>query len=225
MATSGTTTASLTVRQVVTLALEELGVLPVGETPTGEDAAKAMQALGLMLKTWQVDGTGLQWQWGEITFTWTGAATSVTLNTNYLDIRNLRRRASSIDTPLARISMDDYGDIPNKSQAGTPTLYSVLKTRSTLELRIWPVPPTNTTMYAEGLAVIEDVTSLDQDLDVPQEWLETVAICLAARLLKTYRVHLTDPAGAQDIRERAAMFYARLSNFDEERESTFFGAA
>lgn len=223
MATSGTTSATLTARQVVTAALEEIGILPLGETVASEDAAKAMQVLGLMLKTWQVDGVGLQWCVQEIALTWPASTTAVTLNTNYLDLRNVRRRASNIDTPLYPLSISEYAELSNKAATGTPTSYSVLKTRTTLEVRIWPVPTADTAIYAEGLRIIEDVTDLGQDLDVPQEWLETVYVCLAARLLAPYRVHVSDPALAADVRQRAAALYQRLASFDEERESVFLG--
>lgn len=221
MATSGVITGTLTVRQVVHAALEMIGVLPLGDTANSADATAAMTHLNWMLKSWQADGLTNGWRVQEITYTHTAATATVALNTNYLDLMDVRRRVSSVDTPLERLSVSQYAEIPNKTQAGTPTCYMIRKTLSTLNISLWPVPSSNTAIYADAARVIEDVTALTETLDVPQEWLETVYTCLAARLMLPFRTWITDPATASKIEERAGSLYARLKGFDDENASVF----
>jgi hypothetical protein len=225
MATSGVITGTLTVREVVSTALELMGALSIGETPPAEEAALGLKHLNWMLKSWQADGLTNGWRVQEINWTHTAATATVTLDTNYLDVMDARRRVSSVDTPLQRLSIQEYAEISNKTLAGTPTCYMVRKTVASLAVTLWPVPSSNTTIYADGARVIEDVTALGETLDVPQEWLETVYTCLAARLILPLRKHISDPAGAADIKERAAGLYGRLKTFDDEGGSVMFSAA
>lgn len=222
MATSGTISSTLTALEIITTAAELIGATPVGDELPAEQSALGLKHLNWMLKTWQADGACNQWRLEEVSIAWPAATATVTLDTNYLDLMNTRRRISGIDTPLTRYSISDYADMPNKTQAGTPVSYMIRKTASTLSVSLWPVPTAITTIMADAARVIEDVTALTQTLDVPQEWLETVFTCLAARLTRPFRTHVSDPVLAQRIEQDAASMYARMKAFDDEDGSVFF---
>ena len=59
MATSGSIDFSLTRDDIITEALEQLGVLGSGETANTDDVVSASRTLNMMTKAWQADGLTL----------------------------------------------------------------------------------------------------------------------------------------------------------------------
>lgn len=51
-----------TYRDVITQALEELGVLHVGETPSGDDVNDCFKRMNQMLQSWELSGIDLEFQ-------------------------------------------------------------------------------------------------------------------------------------------------------------------
>lgn len=224
MATSGVITSTMTVREVVTTALELLGAVAIGDAPPSDLATLAMKHLTWMLKTWQADGVN-GWRLLEVTITWPPATQTVTLSTDYLDLMDARLRVSTLDTMLTRLSIEEYSELSNKTVAGTPTCYMVRKTVASLAVSLWPVPAASVTVLADAVRVIEDITALDQNIDVPQEWLETIYICLAARLTTVLRTVVSNPGLTASVLQNAQQLYARLRAFDQEETSVFLSPA
>ena len=56
MTTSGSVDFSITRDEIITEALELLGVLEAGETPTPDDVTSASRTLNMLIKAWQTDG-------------------------------------------------------------------------------------------------------------------------------------------------------------------------
>lgn len=224
MATSGSTDYSLTARQIATAALEMLGVIALGDTPEAEHSAKALEQLNLMVKTWSATPDPKLWLLTEGTQALTVSTASYVL-TAPRKVLSVRRRTSNIDTPLIELSRSDYFDTPTKSATGIPNSWFFDRQRASKTLYLWPAPDTttaaNTTLQYTYLRVIEDLDTLDDDFDVPQEWLEPLEVSLAARLILPFRVHITDPNGAALIQQRAETLYAQLSSYDEEEASVF----
>ncbi|NIW96981.1 MAG: hypothetical protein GWN13_01805, partial [Phycisphaerae bacterium] len=67
---------------------------------------------------------------------------------------------------------------------------------------------------------IEDMDAGTNDFDLPQEWLETVAYCLAARIRPKFKVPLQS---VQDVMTRAEMLEDELMGWSEEDASVYFG--
>ena len=59
MSTSGSTDFSVTTEDIITEALELLGVLGEGEAPTADQITSSQRTLNMMAKTWQADGLNL----------------------------------------------------------------------------------------------------------------------------------------------------------------------
>lgn len=223
MALSGSISSSLTAREIVTTALELTGTIEPGDAAPAEIAALGLKHLNWQLKTWQTQGVCDGWRLEDLEITWPAATASATLNTNYLDLGNLRRRdADGNDIPLTPYDHRTYSELPDKDQAGTPTVYHLRKTRTTLALYIWPVPAAETTLVTDAARVIQDVTALDQDVDIPQEWTECCFYSLAARLSVPLGLTASDPARLAEIKDRAAGLFTQLKAFDEETGSVFF---
>jgi hypothetical protein len=220
MATSGSVDLSLTVRQIVTHALQMISVCDAGETPAAEDAATALTTLELMLKTWGANPR--LWLKTEATLALTASTASYSLAAARR-VYSVRRRTSGIDTPLCEWSREEYFDYPNKASTGLPNSYYFDPQRATRTLYVWPVPDAtiaaSTTLRYTYARVIEDADSLNNDPDVPQEWLDALTYGLAERLGPIFGV-----SGSPDfkrIADTAAGLFAYITADDDEDASVF----
>lgn len=222
MATSGSVDFTLTARELIQNAYELAGVYGDGEAVNANDASSALVHLNLMVKTW-----GAQerlWVKTETTQALSASTASYTLSAAR-KVLSVRRRTSSIDTPLLEISHAEYQDIPSKAQTGYPLQWYFDRQRSTKLLYVWPVPTAaiaaSTTLYYTYLRAIEDFDDLANDPDVPQEWLEALTYNLAKRLALLNSVPSTNPARYAEIKQAAELLYAGLSAYDQETASVF----
>jgi len=220
MATSGSISETFTARDFVAQAMTLITVLGGGETPNANDADQGMTQLQWMLKSWQADGCNL-WREEEETITFPADTATVTLDPRVLDVQEARVEISTtFQRILDRWERGEYITLPNKIAAGSPTIFYFRRKRDSVTMTLWPVPTEETDILCTTARVIEDVTDLDQTLDVPQEWSETVTYNLAARLLDTFGITETRPVLAASIASKAASLYDKLSGFD--RPSTVF---
>lgn len=98
------------------------------------------------------------------------------------------------------------GPLSAKAQTGAPLKYMVDRQRTSTTLTFWPIP-NQTGVWTAPYSyerVFQDVTQPSQDIDVPQEWLETVMVNLASRLADDYR--LSGP-NVDRVRDRAIKLY------------------
>ncbi len=208
MTTSGTTNSTLTVRQIINQALSLLGMLPAGGTPSAADANTSMTQLNFMLKSMQADGCNL-WRDRDAIITWPANTTDGQLDPAFLDVFDVRWIAGqNYQRFLARVEKGEYDTYPNPSASGSPTTYCVHKERDQLRMYVWPVPTQISYFKADVSTIIEDVTALDQTIDVPQMWLECVYYNLADRLMPIFGT------SNQQISARAAQLYSAMRDWD-----------
>src|SRR5262245_50654620 len=119
MALSGSIDLNYTAIDIVTEALAILGEIGEGTpTPSADATDQGLKSFGLLLKSW---GTQPHlWLPADATVTPLLATASYTLTPRPLRVLSMRRRVSSVDTPLTALSRQEYNDLPNKSQTGTP---------------------------------------------------------------------------------------------------------
>lgn len=229
MATSGSVDYALTSRGIVTAALEIAGVIGIGDTPSAEEATAGLKHLNLLLKTWSTQGNLFIRAEGSVTLSASTASYTASPVSLARRIVAVRRRVSDIDTVLEPFSRQEYLETPNKAGTGTPTAWYFDPQRATRTLYVWPAPTTavaaSTTLRIDYERVIEDSDALDDDPDVPQEWLEALTYSLAARLILPFRRYAVDPAGAAEIKDRAAQLYAQLAADSDESVSVFIQPA
>lgn len=228
MATSGSVDFNMTARQIATAALELIGAVAIGDTPDANDAAKALEQLNLMVKTWGADPAPKLWQLTEASITLLDATASYSI-TAARKVLEVRRRTSGVDIPLQMYSRQEYYDEPSKAATGNPRAWYFDPQRATRTLYVVGVPDATiaaaSTLRYTYIRVLEDLDALDNDFDVPQEWLEVLQYGLAARLTLPYKTHLSDPTAAAKIEERAASLYAQLSAYDDEGGSVYLQPA
>lgn len=189
MATSSSTDFSLNARGVITFALQLLRRAPAeGTGVSGIHARNAKRDLNLMMKSWQVSGPHLAREtFGSVSLA--NATSSYALSPRpYRLIEARYRNTSGIDIPMLEMTRQEYVDLPNKSSSGIPTSYYLDIQRDAVNLYVWPVKATVTTetIQYSYQRIFEDIDSLDNDIDVPQEWLETIGYCLADRMQSSF---------------------------------------
>lgn len=191
MATSGTIVYTLTARDVVEYALRKIGALDITQAADADEAAAALVELEVMLKEWALKGPYL--------FTKREASQALTSNTasysltTQKPIRILEARyrdANGRDLPMEELTREEYLELPLKSANGIPTTFYFDPQPASWTFYTWPVLITATTelIRFSYQRRIEDVGDLNNNLDIPQEWLSTVGYALAARLLDDYGI-------------------------------------
>lgn len=224
MAGGGIISSTMTAAEVVTAALQELGVLSAGEQPDGEELVLGLRSLNFMFKGWSTRGL-TSWRNEEGAVIAAAGAREVALDPYCNGVAEVRAvQAANYERPLQRWELAQYRQIPNKAAIGTPTAYAVSKTADAVALLVWPVPVSDTTLLYTYSRVIEDVTDGAQTLDVPQEWLEAVYVALAARLAQAFGVTRIDPATTQIIIQRALSLENELFAADQPA-SFYMGSA
>ena len=171
-----------------------------------------------MLKEWALMGP----------FLFTKRTTSQTLVANTaaytlstsLPIRLIEARYRSTattqsDIPMMPLTRDEYFQYPNKAATGIPTTFYFDPQPLAGVLYVWPLLSSATTESVQYTYQrrIEDVASLNNTIDIPQEWLGVVGYMLAARLLDDYGI--SDQV-SQRIMARAEDSMQKARDFERE---------
>lgn len=214
MTTSGVTAFSNTARDFVTQALLENGIISIGEEPDADELNLCLFRFNSMLKTWSAKG--LSWKQETITQAGTAATATITLPAYVREVNGCRYVESATnERQMSRWERDDYMRYPNKSAAGTPTIYYVDRNAGAITLYVWPVPPATFSLKLDIDRVIETITDASQTVDIPEEWTECVMVNLAARCAPAFT-----ETPSQDIAQRAAMLEREM--FDAWRPASYF---
>lgn len=211
-------TGTYTNREICTDALRKIGVVALDETATAEEIETARTALDRLLKSWQNRDIEI----------WTKASQTVTLTTSAsytldpvrpLSIDNVNLKRSGIETPMCRMTRDEYDTLPDKTSTGLPTQFYYDRQRESALLYIWPVlsSASGETLEITYTREIEDVV-LTEAADVPGEWYDAVVYGLASRLIDDFGIG--EPKASR-IMQRAAFLEDEALGFDRE-ESVFF---
>lgn len=214
MATSGATTGYLTAGQHIETAFMLLSETTPEDGLTGAEYDTGVRMLNFMLKSWQAKRVNL-WRDLEISTTWPAATREGTLSPTIIDVLDIRwLDANSQERTLQRREAELYNPIPNKDLVGDPILFCFVKQIGNPRIRVWPVPAAAKTFKMNVARVSEDITSVDQEIDIPQEWTETVYYNLATRLVPILGKHRIDPACVADVNAKATSLYHLLSDPD-----------
>lgn len=221
MSTSGSTDFILNSRQIIDEALRLLGVLQEGASPSTARANEATNALNMMLKTW--GASQRLWLMSEAVLTLVAGQAAYSLGTGVRQVMSVRRRISGLDTPLTELSRSEYQDTPTKTQTGLPNSWWFDRQRSTRTLYVWYVPDASVaaqyTLPYTYTRIIEDIDTLDNDPDVPAEWLEVLVYNLATRLGPRYGG--IDTVEYAKIEAQASELMQLLPTLDQEEASIF----
>tara|TARA_R100001086_G_scaffold143201_2_gene75376 strand:+ start:761 stop:1435 length:675 start_codon:yes stop_codon:yes gene_type:complete len=217
MATSGTFNFALEIDDVIQEATEMIG----GEQTLGHEPASARRSLNLMLKDWQNRGI-LLWSTEASAITVTASVSSYALSGSTIDALQVIVNRDNTDLPLTRISYEEYLQIPQKSQTGRATQYSIKRDRDNPTLFIWPIPENSTdVLKVEKIRELEDINkSAGQNADVPKRFLP----CLSAGLAFYMSIKRpgVDAGKITFLKQNYEELLERALTEDSERASIFF---
>ena len=176
MAVSGTYNFNLDIDEVIQEAMEMIG----GEQTLGHEPASARRSINLMLKDWQNRGV-LLWTTETTAVTVVASTTAYDLSSSTVDALEVVLNRDSTDLQLERISPEEYLLIPNKTQTGRPSQYSIRRGRDNPVLSVWPIPENSTDiMKIERISELQDVDkSAGQNADMPTRFLPPLTCGLA----------------------------------------------
>lgn len=124
------------------------------------------------------------------------------------------------EIPLARLSRDDYTNLPNKTfQSNRPLQFWFDRQVKQPIMHLWPVPNAQAETYQIVLwrqRYIMDVGSMTQEIEVPQRWYDAIVAMLAAKLAMEYIE--VDPSliPMLDAKAKEALYFAQ----QEERDNS-----
>jgi len=124
------------------------------------------------------------------------------------------------EIPLARLSRDDYTNLPNKTfSSNRPLQFWLDRQVQRPVMNLWPVP----NAAAEVMQVvvwaqrhIMDVGTMTQNIEVPQRWYEAIVAMLAARLAMEYIEVDAGLIGMLDQKAKESLYFAQ----QEERDNS-----
>ena len=175
MAVSGTYNFNLDIDEVIQEAMEMIG----GEDTLGHEPASARRSINIMLKDWQNRGI-LLWSTSVSSVTVVASTAVYNLSSNTIDALEVVLNRDATDLQLTRITSEEYLLIPNKTQTGRPSQYSIRRSRDNPVLSVWPIPNNSTDILKiEVISELQDVDkSAEQNADLPKRFFP----CLTAGL-------------------------------------------
>jgi len=142
-------------------------------------------------------------------------ATSGSLNFSQIYLGN-----TPTEIPLARLSRDDYTNLPNKSfQSNRPLQYWFDRQVQQPVMHLWPVPNEDAEAYQIVIwrqRYIMDVGTMTEELEVPQRWYDAIVAMLAAKLALEYVEVDANMIPMLDQKAKEALYFAQ----QEERDNS-----
>ena len=174
MATSGSKDFELNVTEYVEEAFERCGIV----ARTGYDIRTAKRSLNLMLADWANRGLN-QWTIKQTTVTMVQGTNSYTLDVDTIDVLNAVLRRDSTDYGIARLSRDEYLNIPTKSTESLVSEFFVDR-QITPSLKVWPTPDNSTDQVIfDRLVRMDDADSATNTMQMPFRFYPALAAGLA----------------------------------------------
>ena len=186
------------VRDIVTAALRELGVLATGEVATADEATSGLEELNRLVDQWAGERL-LIYRITRTTWTIVSGTQTYTVGTGgtvsvarpvYLDHVNLIDTSTSPDTeyPLDVLSDDAWAAIAQKAATGDqPTGWHYNPTFPLGTLTLWPSPTSATlegALYAPQ--AVAEFASLDEVISLPPGYRRMLVKNLARDLAPSY---------------------------------------
>lgn len=194
MAFDTTASHSQTATDIITEALEILGVLAEGEVPSTAQTTSSLRTLNNMIKMWSAD-TQIFAQ-NEYTLdlvastnTYTLGVSNVGFIPNKIANATLINSTSSEEIPIFPLTQEEWYSLTDKTTEGRVTQYYVKRNPVgvDLDLYVWPTPADTT--YDVNLWIqypYRDVADGADDVWFTQEWYLALSYGLAALLSWKY---------------------------------------
>jgi hypothetical protein len=193
MATSGTTTYSASVDDLITEAMEVIGVLDLGETPSTAETTSAIRTLNLLLKSLQTDPMVRLRFREEKTVALVGSTATYSLDSDTERVMYAWLVIDGTTVPLTW-KTEDYFDNArrNSTTENQPQEYMVDYSADTPTMTVYPVPAEAYTLYYLAERTIEDVVVDTETIDLPVKAMDMVMKGLASVFASKYQLPLQE---------------------------------
>lgn len=234
MALSASNNFAMTATQIVTEALQKIGVTAVGANATGDDLVKGIRNLNLFLQ--QLQGEGLQFvlrRRQSITLTASdydyilapsGGDVTMPNPEEILQVDLKNTSTSEFESNLTEMSYTEYFSLPSRlTDTGTPTHYYLDRTSiTTSTLYIWPIPTsTDASTYTLQLSYrkpIDDIDSPSDSVECHPRWYLAIIFGLAELLAVDAGLSLPEQ---QNLERKAKRFKDAAMSSDAEGSVRF----
>lgn len=175
MTTSGTTSFGLPIDEIVTDAYRMIGNV----NPTGDSLRTAKRELDLMLIDWNNRGLNV---WAVDNVLVSVSAATTTLSPTIQHVYEAVLIDGTTETELTLIDEKTYIQYPDKTKAGTPSVFYVQLKRDAPTLVVWPVPAAATSIRLHVSRQLEDTGGVYNTIDVPRRYLPAAVAGLASSM-------------------------------------------
>jgi hypothetical protein len=161
-----------------------------------------------------------EWTWFDLNTIVASRFFRVLATTGTLSYETIYMGNTPSEIPLARLSRDDYTNLPNKAfLSNRPLQYWLDRQSLSPVMNLWPVP----NAQAEGKQIIVwcqrhimDVGTMTEEIEVPQRWYEAIVAMLAARLAMEYIEVDANLIGMLDAKAKESLYFVQ----QEERDNS-----
>jgi hypothetical protein len=189
-----------TARDLITAAMDDAGIIGVGQTPLAEDTNKALSRLNAMIAQWS-RRRWLVYHLVDIVFTGTGALSysigpggDISANRpDRIESGYFRQLAglpgNNVDYPLAILqSREDYNQIVLKTMPSVPAYVFYDSDFPLGNIFIWPLPNSTYEMHLSVKPALQSFPALNTEFALPPEYEEAIRLNLAVRLRVAYQL-------------------------------------
>jgi hypothetical protein len=223
MATSGTTSFTLDVGEIIAEAYERIGTLSL----SGRDYRSARRSLDLMMVDWGNRGMNL-WKVNAVTVSLVAGTQSYTLGADVVDVIEGELRTGTgqnqQDYSLNRVSVSTWAQIPNKLIQSRPVEFYVDRQANAPILYLWPMPDAaqTYTLALWTLNRIQDAgTVASNNMDIPWRFLNVMCAGLAFYIGQK-RPDAVDPTRLGELKGIYDETWEMASSEDRTRASVRF---
>ncbi len=161
-----------------------------------------------------------EWTWFDLESSVATPYFRVLATSGTLDFSRIYLGNTPTEIPIARLSRDDYTNLPNKSfQSNRPLQFWLDRQVVQPVMYLWPVPSSSAEDYQIVIwrqRYIMDVGSMAQEIEVPQRWYDAIVSMLAAKLAMEYIEVDAQMIPMLDQKAKEALYFAQ----QEERDNS-----
>ena len=213
--TSGTTGFSQDVDDIIEEAMEAIG----GDYTSGTEQAKARRTLNLLLIEMQNKKVPLS-KISSVSIPLLASTSSYSIDNSVSDVFEvmLKNVSNNTEYSINREGRREFHQLPNKTQEGRPTTYTIDRQRDNVVINVWPVPKKSGEYTLELLSIkrIEDIDASYQKIDLPYRYYPLLVAWLS------YKLSLKRQGIDENTRTRLKNELMEIMNdtFEEDRERT-----
>jgi hypothetical protein len=212
-------TGTQTVLDIVTDAMLDLEVGAIGQEAEAILSAHAVRTLNRVMKAWQLDDAAPSFMKASQTLTLTTAASYTLAPERPVRIISARMKRSGVETPMIRLTRDEYDSLPIKATTGIPTQFYYDRQKEAALFYVWPVLATAAGETVEITYEREfDDVAIGDNIDLPGEWWDVAVLQLASRLVHAHG----SEAAKQSVPMRAEMMLNKALGAAVDGESVYW---